>query len=68
VLSFLLDEARALGIRTLHLEVATENDAAARLYESLGFVATGRRLLSRDFVRESGAAMLGLGKEHPESS
>jgi ribosomal protein S18 acetylase RimI-like enzyme len=50
VLAFLLDEARALGIRTLHLEVATENDPAARLYEALGFVASGRRLLSRDLV------------------
>jgi ribosomal protein S18 acetylase RimI-like enzyme len=68
VLSFLLDEARALGIRTLHLEVATENDPAARLYEALGFVATGRRLLSRDLVRGSGAAMPDSGKENPESS
>jgi ribosomal protein S18 acetylase RimI-like enzyme len=68
VLSFLLDEARALGIRTLHLEVATENDPAARLYEALGFVAAGRRLLSRDLTREIGAATPDSCKERPESS
>jgi ribosomal protein S18 acetylase RimI-like enzyme len=68
VLSFLLDEARALGIGTLHLEVAAENDSAARLYEALGFVATGRRLLSRKLGREIGGAMRYSCKKRPGSS
>ena len=55
VLFFLLEEARALGIRTLHLEVGAENDPAARLYAALGFVATGRRLLSRDLAADDDA-------------
>jgi GNAT superfamily N-acetyltransferase len=68
VLSFLLDEARALGIRTLHLEVGTGNDPAARLYEALGFVATGRRLLSRDLAGEIARAAAESSKTGLESS
>lgn len=36
-----LDEARARGLRLVHLEVTSSNDGARRLYERCGFVATG---------------------------
>jgi GNAT superfamily N-acetyltransferase len=40
-------EARACGVRKLHLEVEQRNDSARRLYVQEGFVATGRELLSK---------------------
>jgi ribosomal protein S18 acetylase RimI-like enzyme len=40
-------EARAAGVRALHLEVEQHNAAARRLYEQEGFVALGRELLSK---------------------
>ncbi len=40
-------EARALGVRKLHLEVEQRNDAARKLYVGEGFAATGRELLSK---------------------
>lgn len=47
IAALLLDEAsrmlRAGGTRRLFLEVAADNIAAKRLYESYGFGATGRR-------------------------
>jgi ribosomal protein S18 acetylase RimI-like enzyme len=45
LLDFTLTEAAALGIRTLHLEVETENEHAGRLYRRAGFEATSRRLM-----------------------
>jgi ribosomal protein S18 acetylase RimI-like enzyme len=45
VIDFALTQACELGIRTLHLEVETGNDAAARLYRAAGFTGTGRRLM-----------------------
>jgi ribosomal protein S18 acetylase RimI-like enzyme len=36
-----LDEARARGLRRVVLDVAHENAPAVRLYERMGFVATG---------------------------
>lgn len=38
-----LRQARALGAETAFLEVAAENPAAIAVYESQGFVCTGRR-------------------------
>jgi folate-dependent phosphoribosylglycinamide formyltransferase PurN len=40
-----LSQAAQLGIGTLHLEVETSNEQAARLYLSAGFKATGRTLM-----------------------
>ena len=39
----LLDDARSLGMAVLYLEVRESNQAARRLYESLGFVENGIR-------------------------
>jgi GNAT superfamily N-acetyltransferase len=46
ILDFVLQEARGLGIRTLHLEVDAGNDRATSLYRSRGFAENGRRLMS----------------------
>jgi ribosomal protein S18 acetylase RimI-like enzyme len=46
VLDFALDQARQLGIQTLHLEVETTNERAGTLYRSRGFGENGRRLMS----------------------
>jgi len=43
-------EARASGVRTLHLEVEQHNDGARRLYLAEGFRANGRELLSKSLV------------------
>jgi ribosomal protein S18 acetylase RimI-like enzyme len=40
-----LNEARACGVRVLLLEVEAENDRAYRLYSSMGFSDTKRRLM-----------------------
>lgn len=47
VLDFALEQAAALGIATLHLEVETANERALRLYRKAGFEETGRRLMRR---------------------
>ncbi len=46
VLDFALEEARGLGIRTLHLEVEPGNQRAIAVYRSRGFAENGRRLMS----------------------
>ncbi len=38
-----LDQCRARGVEHVFLEVRESNEAARRLYESLGFAVTGRR-------------------------
>jgi diamine N-acetyltransferase len=43
----LVEEARALGVHALHLEVEASNRAAQALYRSEGFGGGERRLLSR---------------------
>jgi ribosomal-protein-alanine N-acetyltransferase len=43
LLSHLLAEARAAGVRVVHLEVRESNLAAQRLYARLGFTIAGRR-------------------------
>jgi diamine N-acetyltransferase len=43
----LMDEARAAGVRALHLEVEADNAPAQALYRSEGFSGSERRLLSR---------------------
>jgi ribosomal protein S18 acetylase RimI-like enzyme len=45
LLEFTLTAATALGVRTLYLEVETENEYASRLYQRAGFEATSRRLM-----------------------
>lgn len=47
VLAFALEQAAALGINTLHLEVEAGNARALRLYRAAGFEETGRRLMRR---------------------
>jgi len=42
-LSAFEDAACARGVTTIHLEVATDNAAALRLYANAGYVQTGRR-------------------------
>jgi ribosomal protein S18 acetylase RimI-like enzyme len=44
-LALALEESRRCGIRVLLLEVEAENDRAYRLYTSMGFKDTKRRLL-----------------------
>lgn len=43
LLAAALDHARAAGARTLFLEVAADNPAARKLYESMGFRDVGHR-------------------------
>ena len=43
----LMEEARGLGVRALHLEVEAGNEAGQALYRSEGFSGGERRLLSR---------------------
>jgi ribosomal protein S18 acetylase RimI-like enzyme len=45
LLDFALEQARLLGIGTLHLEVDPVNERAFQLYRRRGFEDTGRRLL-----------------------
>lgn len=45
-LEFALDQARALNVGAIHLEVEPDNPRAERLYERSGFRASGRRLLT----------------------
>ena len=52
-LQLLKNEAAALGIRALHLEVARSNEAAKRLYRSAGFEAREQFFLMSS--RTSGA-------------
>jgi diamine N-acetyltransferase len=46
-MAFVEDAARALDIRTLHLEVVRQNTAALRLYSKLGFRDRGSTLMSK---------------------
>jgi GNAT superfamily N-acetyltransferase len=47
----IVDEARRLGVRALHLEVEDENETAERLYRAEGFQATARRILTHRLSR-----------------
>ncbi|MFO1070562.1 MAG: GNAT family N-acetyltransferase [Geminicoccaceae bacterium] len=47
LLERLVDEAQALGVRTLHLEVEPDNGRAEALYARHGFARSPRRLMSR---------------------
>ena len=51
----LVEESIRRGVRMLHLEVASENEPARMLYESLGFVPSGRR---RDYYGRGHDALL----------
>jgi ribosomal protein S18 acetylase RimI-like enzyme len=46
MLDFAVEQARLLGILTLHLEVDPKNERATSLYRSRGFAEDGRRLMS----------------------
>jgi ribosomal protein S18 acetylase RimI-like enzyme len=50
-LDALLEAARALGVRAVHLEVEAGNEAGQRLYRSAGFSGNERRILSRRLDR-----------------
>jgi ribosomal-protein-alanine N-acetyltransferase len=43
LLTYAIGRAQSAGILSVHLEVASQNDAAAGLYAKLGFVETYRR-------------------------
>jgi diamine N-acetyltransferase len=57
-MEFVEEEARAAGVRTLHLEVVRQNAAAADLYRKLGFAEHTSTLLSKwieqDFTKPRG--------------
>ena len=46
-LTFMIKEARRVGVKALHLEVNEQNVRARRLYETLGFELGRFRLMSR---------------------
>ena len=50
-----LARLRALGVVTLFLEVAVENEAAIALYAGFGFVESGRR---RAYYENGGDALM----------
>lgn len=52
LLAFALEQAAALGIGTLHLEVEQGNGVAQGLYRAVGFEETGRRLMRKQ-IREA---------------
>jgi ribosomal protein S18 acetylase RimI-like enzyme len=57
-MEFVEEEARAVGVRTLHLEVVRQNAAALDLYRKLGFAEHRSTLLSKwieqDFTKPQG--------------
>jgi ribosomal protein S18 acetylase RimI-like enzyme len=57
-MEFAEEEARAAGVRTLHLEVVQENTAARQLYRKLGFAEHRSTFLSKwiahDFSKPQG--------------
>lgn len=48
-LQFVMDQARELGFRALHLEVMPGNDRALELYNRHGFTDTRRHLMNKWF-------------------
>lgn len=46
-MEFVEEQARALGVNALHLEVDRSNDAAFELYRRVGFTSHGRHLLTK---------------------
>jgi ribosomal-protein-alanine N-acetyltransferase len=55
LLDALLDRAREVGVRVVHLEVAADNHVASGLYAGRGFVVDGRR---RDYYGPGRDAVL----------
>jgi diamine N-acetyltransferase len=57
-MEFVEKEARAMGVRTLHLEVVRQNTAALQVYRKLGFQEHESRFLSKwiaqDFFKPQG--------------
>ncbi len=48
LLAFAEEQARMLGVQTLHLEVERDNSRARKLYHSFGFDSLDRILMSKD--------------------
>lgn len=46
-MSFIEQQAKALGIKTLHLEVERHNTGANKIYIDRGFINNGRMLLTK---------------------
>lgn len=46
-LQFVIDQARILGVKTLHLEAEKHNDVANAMYRKVGFVDNNRFLLNK---------------------
>ena len=44
---FVLEQAQAMGIKAVHLEVERHNEVAMRLYEGQGFVGHKRLMMTR---------------------
>ena len=47
IISFVIEEAKILGVKTLHLEAEKHNDAANHLYRKFGFKDNDRFLLNK---------------------
>ena len=47
ILESVVNEASSLGVKAIHLEVETHNEAGSRLYNRLGFKGNNRALLTR---------------------
>jgi len=56
LLRSLIHQSAAAGVARMHLEVGAVNGPALRLYESCGFIETGRR--KAYYAREDGDALL----------
>jgi GNAT superfamily N-acetyltransferase len=63
VLARITDEARKLDINALHLEVARDNLAAARLYAAAGFAARDKYLLMSLSLQDTNALTSGKGND-----
>jgi ribosomal-protein-alanine N-acetyltransferase len=67
LLSALLETAPKQGIHTLFLEVAEENTAARRLYETSGFYEVGRRSRYYPSAHEHGTTAIVLSQHFCEN-
>lgn len=47
-INYVIEEARNLGLRSLHLEVEEHNDPGKKLYSDQGFISKGRMLLTKN--------------------
>ena len=47
ILETVISKASSLGVKAIHLEAETDNEAGSRLYKSLDFKGNNRALLTR---------------------